>query len=83
MIILIASIVIATLMGIVAVMVYGPDQLPLWVDGLFWGLMSAGMVIRLTEIVLQTCRARFATRQHGGLKARANDKPENSVSLSR
>jgi len=80
MIILSASIVLATLMGIVTVMVYGAEQVPLWMDGLFWGLISAGMVVRLTEICLHTCSARFTSRLRGGLNAQADNKPDASVS---
>jgi hypothetical protein len=60
MLFLIASIVFAMLIGLSAVMVFGPDQLPLWIEGLFSGVIGAGMVARAVEISLKEWRTRFA-----------------------
>jgi hypothetical protein len=54
MLFLIASTVFAMLIGLSAVMVFGPDQLPLWIEGLFWGVIGAGMVARAVEISLNS-----------------------------
>jgi hypothetical protein len=80
MLFLIASIVFAMLIGLSAVMVFGPDQLPLWIEGLFWGVIGAGMVARAVEISLKEWRTRF-TRVHPKIpRMRAVNEPSAPAS---
>ncbi len=56
----IGSIVLAMVIGIVSVSHFGPEALPPWVDGLFWGIMGAGALVRFLEITV------FAWYQRAG-----------------
>jgi uncharacterized BrkB/YihY/UPF0761 family membrane protein len=56
------SIVLAMMIGIVSVSYFGPDALPPWVDGLFWGTLGAGALVRFLEITVFAWYQRAGTR---------------------
>jgi len=58
----IGSIVLAMVIGIVSVSYFGPNGLPQWVDGLFWGIMGAGALVRFLEITVFDWYQRLGTR---------------------
>ncbi len=58
----IGSIGLAMVIGVVSVGHYGPDGLPPWVDGLFWGIMGAGALVRFLEITVFAWYQRPGTR---------------------
>jgi hypothetical protein len=61
---LISSVILAMFFGLASVLAFGPDHIPDWTQAVVWGLIGAGSLLRLLELVLGGwCRRRRAV--HG------------------